>query len=59
VWVPCSIHRGTENCVQNLVGNCEGKSLLGKSAYTWKNNIKIDFKEMGWKGVYWTLWLCI
>jgi hypothetical protein len=35
------------------VGECEGKSSLGRYGRRWMDNIKVDFKEMVWKEVYW------
>jgi hypothetical protein len=31
-----------------LVGKPEGKRQLGKLRQCWKNNIKVDLKEIGW-----------
>jgi hypothetical protein len=36
-----------------LVGKPEGKIPLGRPRYVWMDNIKIDFVEIGWGGVYW------
>jgi hypothetical protein len=35
----------------NLVGNPEGKRLLGTARRRWMNNIKIVFRETGWGGM--------
>jgi hypothetical protein len=32
----------------------EGERKLARSKQRWKNNIKMDFKEIGCDGVYWT-----
>jgi hypothetical protein len=37
-----------------LAGKCEGKRTLTRSKHRWKNDIKMDFKEIGCDGVYWT-----
>jgi hypothetical protein len=34
-------------------GECEGKKSLGRPRLRWENNIKVDFKEMLCKEVYW------
>jgi hypothetical protein len=31
-----------------LVGKPEGKRPLGRSRHRWKDNIKMDFQEVGW-----------
>jgi hypothetical protein len=36
-----------------LVGNLEGKRSLGRSMRRWEDNIKMDLREIGWKGVDW------
>jgi hypothetical protein len=30
------------------------KRLLGRPRYRWKDNIKMELREMGWNDVYWT-----
>jgi hypothetical protein len=34
-----------------LVGKPEGKRPLGRSRRRWDDNIKIDFQEVGWRGM--------
>jgi hypothetical protein len=34
------------------VGKPEGKRLLGRTRYRWKD-VKIEFREIGWEGVDW------
>lgn len=36
-----------------LVGTPEGKRPVGNSGHRWKNNIKVDLKEVGWWGMDW------
>jgi hypothetical protein len=36
-----------------LVGIPEGKRPLGKSGHRWEDNIKMDFREMGFEDVGW------
>jgi hypothetical protein len=35
------------------VGKPEGKRPLGRSRCRWVNNIKMDFREIGWGGMDW------
>jgi hypothetical protein len=43
------------------VGKPEGKRPLGKLRHTWKDNIKMDHRQVGWCGVDWIglVWLRI
>jgi len=36
-----------------LVGRPEGRRTLGRPRRRWKDDIKIDLQEVGWKGVDW------
>jgi hypothetical protein len=36
-----------------LVRKSQGKIPLGKPMHKWKDNIKTDFKEMGWEDEDW------
>jgi hypothetical protein len=36
-----------------FVGKPEGKRPLGRPRRKWVDNIKIDFREMGWDGRDW------
>jgi hypothetical protein len=35
------------------VGKPEGKRLVGRPSYRWKDNIKMDCREMAWGGLDW------
>jgi hypothetical protein len=35
------------------VGRIEGKRPLGRSRRRWEDNIRMDLREIGWKGVDW------
>jgi hypothetical protein len=35
------------------VGKREGKKQVGAPSCRYKDNTRIDVKEMGWQGVYW------
>jgi hypothetical protein len=35
------------------VGKPEGKRSLGRPRRRWFNNIKTEFKEIGWEGMEW------
>jgi hypothetical protein len=39
------------NAYMILVGNPEGKRPLGRPRRRWVNNIKMDFREIGWGGM--------
>jgi hypothetical protein len=43
--------RGIRNAYRILVRKPEGKRSLGRSRRSWMDNIKMDIKEKGWKGV--------
>jgi hypothetical protein len=36
-----------------LVGKPEGKRPLGRPRCRWVDNIKMDFREIGWDGMDW------
>jgi len=36
-----------------LVGNSEGKRLLGRTRRRWEDNIKMDIQEVGCRGIDW------
>jgi hypothetical protein len=36
-----------------LLGEPEGKRLLGRPRRRWENNIKMDLREIGWSGMDW------
>jgi hypothetical protein len=40
-----------ERCVQGFVGKPEGRRRLGKPRRRWEDNIKIDLRKVGWKGI--------
>jgi hypothetical protein len=35
------------------MGKPEGKRPVGKPTRSWKDNIKIDLREIGWSGIDW------
>jgi hypothetical protein len=39
------------NAYRLLVGKPEGMRLLGRPRHSWADNIRIDFKEVGWGDV--------
>jgi hypothetical protein len=41
------------NAYRILVGNPEGKRLLGRPRRRWVDNIKMDLRELGLDGVGW------
>jgi hypothetical protein len=36
-----------------LVGKPEGRRPLGRPRHRWEDNIKMDLREVGWRGVDW------
>jgi len=36
-----------------FVGKPVGKGPLGRPRHRWENNIKMDFREVGWGGMDW------
>jgi hypothetical protein len=36
-----------------FVGKPEGKGSLGIPGRRWVDNIKMEFREIGWDGMYW------
>jgi hypothetical protein len=45
--------REKRNAYRILVGKPEGKRPLGRPRHMWKDNIKMDLREMGWGGMNW------
>jgi hypothetical protein len=43
---------GDEIYTQILVGKPEGKKPFGWAGCRWEDNIGMDLREMGWKGVH-------
>jgi hypothetical protein len=43
----------TRNIYKIMVGKPEGKSSLGRTRRRWRDNTKIDLREIGWKVVDW------
>jgi hypothetical protein len=41
------------NAYRVLVGKPEGRRPLGRPRRMWVDNIKIDFREIGWNGEVW------
>jgi hypothetical protein len=41
------------NAYRILVGKAEGKRPLGRPRRRWVDNIKMDFREIGWDGIDW------
>ena len=47
----CSTYRKEEWCTQGLCDETRGKEPTWKTKAGWKDNIKMDFKEVGCEGV--------
>jgi hypothetical protein len=44
---------GKRNAYRILVGKPEGKKSLRRPIRRWVDNIRMDFREIGWGGVNW------
>ena len=42
---------GEEKCVQGFGGESRRKEQLGRTRHRWEDNIRMDHKVIGWKGV--------
>jgi hypothetical protein len=40
-----------KKCIQNCGQKTEWKRLLGRPKCRWEDNISVDLREIGWKGV--------
>jgi hypothetical protein len=47
----CSTHGAKRDAYWVLVGKPEGKRPLGRRRHRWVNDIRMDFRELGWDGV--------
>jgi hypothetical protein len=52
-WVIRVARSETTNIFRILVGNPEGKKLLRRPSYGWKDDNKTDFKQTGSEGMDW------
>jgi hypothetical protein len=53
-WVGYAAHMGEmRNAYKILVGKPEGKRPLGRIRHRWKDNIKMNLREIGFGGVDW------
>jgi hypothetical protein len=49
----CSSHGEKKNTYRILVGKQEGNRPLGRPRRRWKDNIKINVREIGWSSTDW------
>jgi hypothetical protein len=49
----CSTHGAKLNTFRILVGKQEGNRQLGRPRRRWEDNIKMDFRAIGWGGIDW------
>jgi hypothetical protein len=42
-----------KDAFRGLVGRPEGGRQVGRTRHRWEDNIKMDFKEVGWGGMDW------
>jgi hypothetical protein len=53
-WAGACIRNGEKrNGYRILTGKPEGKSTLGRPRRMWVDNIRMDFREIGWGGMNW------
>jgi hypothetical protein len=50
----CSTNKDKRNACTILVRKPEGKRILGTFRLGWVDNIKMDLKEIKWRGMEWT-----
>jgi hypothetical protein len=49
----CSTHGRDQKCVEIFVEKSEGKRSLGRPRHKWKNNIRMDLREIEWGVMNW------
>jgi hypothetical protein len=49
----CSTHVEKVNICRILVGMSKGKRPLARHRCSWEDNIKINFRRIGWGGMDW------
>ena len=49
----CSTYGERRGVYRVLVGKPEGKRPLGRPSHRWKNNIKMDLRDVGCGGMDW------
>jgi hypothetical protein len=49
----CKKNRGKRNAFKILIGKPEGRRPLGRQRRVWVDNIKDNFREIGWNGMNW------
>jgi hypothetical protein len=49
----CSTNGEKRNGYRILVGNPEGKRLLGRAKHRWVDNIQLYLREIRWGGMDW------
>jgi hypothetical protein len=47
----CNTYGGEQRCIQGFRGEPEGRRPLGSPRRRWEDNIKMDFREVGWGGI--------
>jgi hypothetical protein len=53
-WTGHVVNMGEgRNVYRVLVGKPEGKRPLGRARRRWEDGIKMDLREIGWRGVEW------
>jgi hypothetical protein len=52
----CGTHGGVRGAYNILVGRHEGRRPLERPSRRWEENIKMDFREIGFGNVDWIHW---
>jgi hypothetical protein len=49
----CNMYGRGQKCIKNFSGKPEGKKTIWKNRCRWKNNIRMDLREIWWEVVDW------
>jgi hypothetical protein len=52
-WAGHVARMGEKRHAYRVLGNPEGKGPLGRPRHRWVDNIKMDLREIGWRGMDW------
>ena len=55
----CGMYGEKKGAYRVLVGKSKGRKPLGKPRCRWEDNIKMDFREVGWGAGTGSIWLRI
>jgi hypothetical protein len=52
-WVGYAAHRDMRNAYRICIGKPERKMPFERPRYRWKDNMRMEVREIGWEGVDW------